>query len=326
VRTLILGGTVFLGRHVAEETLRRGHELTLFTRGVHGADLFPEAERLRGDRSRDVSALRGREWDAVIDTSGYKPADVAASCEVLADSGAHLVFVSSCNAYPAWPVEPVDEESAAWDDGPDEYGPDKVRCERAASAALPDRVAVVRAGLIVGSHDGVFRLPWWVKRIAAGGSVPAPGSPERELQIIDARDLAAWMLDLAERRVGGTFNGTGPIGQTTMGELLGAAADATGSGARLAWVPDEALLGAGVTPWEELPLWMPESQYPGTWRVGTARAQAAGLVCRPVAETVADVWAWLRDGGEAELTDWGSHARPAPMGAEREAELLAQAR
>jgi 2'-hydroxyisoflavone reductase len=139
VRTLVLGGTVFLGRHVAEAALARGHELTLFTRGLHGADLFPEAEKLRGDRSRDLSALRGRAFDAVIDTSGYKPADVAASAAAV---DAHHVFVSSVNAYPGWPAEAVDEGSAVWEDGPEEYGPDKVRCERAAEAARPGRVAV----------------------------------------------------------------------------------------------------------------------------------------------------------------------------------------
>ncbi len=263
----------------------------------------------------------------MIDTSGYKPADVAASSEALAGSGAHLVFVSSCNAYPAWPAEPVDEDSATWPPETEagEYGPDKRASERAAEAALPGRVAVVRAGLIVGPHDGVFRLPWWVRRIAHGGDVPAPGDPALPVQVIDARDLAAWMLDLAERRVPGEFNGTGPIGQTTMGELLEAAVEATGSGARLRWLPDEVLAGAGVEPWMELPLWMPADQYPGTWRIGTGRAQAAGLACRPVADTVADVWAWLGDGGEAEITDWGSHARPAPMSAERERELLALA-
>jgi hypothetical protein len=154
---------------------------------------------------------------------------------------------------------------------------------------------------------------------------PGPGDPARALQVIDARDLAAWMLDLAERRVAGTFNGTGPAGMTTMGELLGAAVDATGSGARLRWIPDAALRSAGAEPWTELPLWAPEDEMAGTWLVGTERARAAGLRCRPAAETVADVAAWLRDGGEAELSDWGSHARPAPMGAEREAELLALA-
>ena len=133
------------------------------------------------------------------------------------------------------------------------------------------------------------------------------------------------MLDLAERRVAGTFNGTGPVGMATIGGLLGAAVEATGSGARLRWIPDGALRGAGAEPWDELPLWAPEDEMAGTWLAGTERAQAAGLRCRPVAETVADVAAWLRDGGEAELTDWGAHARPAPMSLERERELLALA-
>ena len=318
-RTLILGGTVFLGRHVAAEALARGHEVTLFTRGIHGTDLFPEAERLVGDRSVDLSALAGRAFDAVIDTSGYKPADVAASCA--AADGAHYVFVSSCNAYPGWPEEPVDEDTPPWEGGPDEYGPNKAACEREGFAALGDAFATVRAGLIVGPYDGVYRLPWWVERIARGGDVPAPGDPSHEMQIIDARDLAAFMLDLAERRVGGAFNGTGPIGMTTMGEILGAAVDATGSGARLCWVPEAELEAAGVEPWTELPLWGP---WPGTWRIGTERAQAAGLRCRPAPETVADVAAWLREDGE--ISDWGSHARPAPMSAEREAELLRSGR
>jgi nucleoside-diphosphate-sugar epimerase len=324
MRVLILGGTVFLGRHVAAEALARGHDLTLFTRGLHGAGLFPEARHLHGDRSRDLSALRG-EWDVVVDTSGYRPADVEASSRALADAAEHLVFVSSCNAYPGWPSEAVDEDSPVWESDADEYGPNKAACERAAEAAMPGRVAAVRAGLIVGPHDGVFRLPWWVKRIAAGGEVPAPGRPHRDMQIIDARDLATWMLDLGERRVAGAFNGTAPIGQTTMEEVLTAAVTATGSDARLTWIPDDALRAAGAGPWQELPLWAPEDEMPGTWRVGTERARAAGLRCRPVAECVADVWAWLRDGGESEVTDWGSHARPAPMSAERERELLAAA-
>ena len=322
MRTLIIGGTAFLGRHVAEAALGRGHELTLFTRGLHGADLYPEAERLRGDRSEDVSALRDRDWDAVIDTSGYQPADVAASAAAVAESRAHYVFVSSVNAYPAWPGEPVDEDSPVWESDEDDYGPNKAASERAAEAALPGRVASVRAGLIVGPHDGVFRLPWWVKRIAQGSVVPAPGPPSRPMQVVDARDLAVWMLDLAERRVAGAFNGTAPVGQTSMGELLGAAVEATRSGARLEWIPEEKLRAAGVEPWNELPLWAPGDEMAGAWRVGTDKAAAAGLRCRPVAETVADVWAWLRGGGETELTDWGSHARPAPMTAERERELL----
>jgi nucleoside-diphosphate-sugar epimerase len=318
MRILVLGGTVFLGRHVTAQALARGHEVTLFTRGLHGADLFGEAERVCGDRAGDLAALRGREWDAAIDTSGYRPEHVAASAGL--DVG-HYVFVSSANAYPDWPEHPVDEDSPAWESDADDYGPQKAACERAAEAALPGRVARVRAGLIVGPHDSVFRLPWWVRRIARGGTVPAPGDPSRPVQVIDARDLAGWMLDLAERRVAGTLNGTAPIGQTTMGELLGAAVAATGSGAELRWVPDAALEAAGVEPWVELPLWIPE-RFAGTWAIGTTRAEAAGLRCRPVAETVADVAAWLRDGGEAELGDWNAEHRPPPMSAQRERELL----
>jgi 2'-hydroxyisoflavone reductase len=308
VRTLILGGTVFLGRHVAAEALARGHELTIFTRGVHGS--IDGAEHLVGDRTRDLSALVGRAWDVVIDTSGFEAEHVARSRALLGD--AHLVFVSSVNVYPAWPEEPVDEDSPVWESG-DDYGAQKAASERFADAA-------VRAGLLCGPHDNVFRLPWWVRRIAAGGRVPAPGDPERTVQLIDARDLAAWMLDLGERRIGGAFNGTAARGRTTMREVLEAAVAATGSGAELVWVPDERLLEAGVEPWTELPLWLPAR---GTWDVGTERAQETGLRCRPVAETVADVWAWLRDGGEAELDEWRSEHRPPPMDVHREAELLA---
>jgi nucleoside-diphosphate-sugar epimerase len=304
MRILILGGTVFLGRHVVAEALARGHELTLYSRGRHGTT--PEGvEHVKGDRA-DVTPLRDGQWDAVIDTSGYDPAHVAASAAL--DVG-HYVFVSSCNAYPAWGDEPVEEDSPVWQEG-EGYGPDKAAAER---AVLPAG-AVVRAGLIVGPHDNVFRLPWWVRRIKQGGVVPAPGRADLPVQLIDARDLAAFLLDLAEQRVAGAFNGTGPIGQTTMGELLASAGDA-----ELRWVPDEALEALNVEPWIELPLWLPEGF---AWQVQTVRAQAAGLRCRPIAETVADIAAWLEAGGEDELDDWRAEHRPPPMSPAREAELL----
>jgi len=317
MRLLVLGGTVFLGRHVTAEALRRGHEVTLFHRGRHGAGLFPESEHVLGDRGGDLAALRGRAWDAAIDTSGYEPADVARSSAL--DFG-HLVFVSTCNVYPAWPAEPVDEDSPVWTEG-DDYGPLKAACERAAEEAMPGRVAGVRAGLICGPHDNIFRLPWWVQRIAAGGDVVAPGDPDRPVQLVDARDLAGWMLDLAEQRVAGAFNGTAPPGRTTMREVLGAAVDATKSGARLRWVPDDVLVAHEVEPWDELPLWIPPDGGAGTWAVGTDRAQAAGLRCRPVADTVADTWAWLRAGGEG-IGDWRAENRPRGLSPERERELL----
>jgi nucleoside-diphosphate-sugar epimerase len=319
MRLLVLGGTVFLGRHVAAEALARGHDVTLFHRGLHGADLFPDAEHVLGDRAGDLAPLGGRAWDAAIDTSGYEPAEVARSSAL--DVG-HLVFVSSCNVYPAWPEEPVDEGSRVWTEG-DDYGPLKAECERIAEAAMPGRVASVRAGLICGPHDNIFRLPWWIRRIAAGGDVVAPGDPARPVQLVDARDLATWMVDMAEQRVAGAFNGTAPAGRTTMGEALDAAVHVTGGGARLHWIPDEVLVAHDVEPWDELPLWIPVASGAGTWAVGTERAQAAGLRCRAVADTIADTWAWLRDGGAEDMGDWRAENRPRGLSAERERELLA---
>ncbi|MGZ6706430.1 MAG: NAD-dependent epimerase/dehydratase family protein [Solirubrobacteraceae bacterium] len=316
MRLLVLGGTVFLGRHVAEEAVRRGHEVTLFHRGRHGLDVLAgRAEHVLGDREGDLSALAGRAWDAAVDTSGYAPGPVARSSAL--DVG-HLVFVSSISAYPGWPEEHVDEDTPASTEQGEEYGALKAAAERAAEAARPGRVAIVRAGLLCGPHDNIGRLSWWIERAAAGGEVLAPGDPARELQLVDARDLAAWMVDLAERRQAGVFNGTGPRGQTTMGALLDAAIAVTGSRARLCWRGDDALLSAGVEPWTELPLWHPA---PGTWAVGTERAQAAGLRCRPVAETVADTWAWLRWGDGR--SGYRAALRPSGISREREARLLA---
>jgi 2'-hydroxyisoflavone reductase len=320
MRILVLGGTVFLGRHVVAEALARGDAVTVFTRGVHPV---PDGVEHRvGDRAGDVSALERGEWDAVVDTSGYEAEHVGRLCELLADRIGHYVFVSSCNVYPAWPEEHVDEDSAVWETDDADYGPQKAASERAAEAALPGRFATVRAGVICGPHDNVFRLPWWVRRIAAGGRVPAPGDPDRPVQLIDARDLATFLLDVGEQRIAGAFNGTAPAGEQTMGEVLDAAVAATGSDAEPVWIPDAKLQAAEVDAWEELPLWLPAAEYPGTWTVGTERAQAAGLRCRPIADTIADVWAWLRDGGEAELDEWRSEHRPPPMSSAREHMLL----
>jgi 2'-hydroxyisoflavone reductase len=314
---------VFLGRHVAAEALARGDEVTLFTRGVHGAELFPEATHLRGDRGGDLAALRDGEWDVVIDTSGRQAAHVAASAELLADRAGHYVFVSSVNAHPGWPEEPVDESSPTWQTDEDDYPQQKAGAERAAEAAMPGRVAVVRAGTIVGPHDNVFRLPWWVQRIGRGGDVLAPGDPEQTVQLVDARDLASWMLDLGDRRVSGAFCATAPADVTTMRAVMEAAARASSSDARLHWVPDDLLVEAGVEGWTEVPLWLPQETYPGTWRVGTAAAEAAGLRFRPIEETVTDVWEWLRDGGAEQLGDWGIENRATGLAPERERELLA---
>ncbi len=323
MRILVLGGTVFLGRHVAAAALARGHDLTLFTRGRHGAGLFDEATHLRGDRGGELSALRHGEWDVVLDTSGYAPTDVAASAGLLADRAGHYVFVSSVNAHPGWPEEPVDEGSPTWqDDAVDDYGAQKAASERAAEAAMPGRVTSVRAGLLAGPHDAMGRLAWWIERIARGGEVLAPGDPGTAVQLVDARDLAAWMLDAGGRGVAGAFCATAPAGGTTMRDVLESAIAATGSDARLVWAPDALLRDAGLEPWTELPLWMPQDEFPGTWRVGTERAETAGLRCRPIAETVADTWTWLRAGGAEEAAAQDAPHRARGLDPAREAEVL----
>ena len=187
---------------------------------------------------------------------------------------------------------------------------------------MPGRVASVRAGLICGPHDNIFRLPWWVQRIAAGGDVVAPGDPERTVQLVDARDLAAWMLDLAEQRVAGAFNGTAPPGRTTMREALEAAVQATGGGARLHWVPDDVLVAHGVEPWDELPLWIPAETAAGRGRWAPNARRRPGCAAARWPRPMADTWAWLRDGGAAAMGDWRAENRPRGLSPEREGELL----
>src|SRR5688572_29497367 len=197
MRLLVLGGTKFLGRAVVEAAVARGHEPTLFHRGLTNPGLFPDLEHLRGDRDGGLAALQGRTWDAVIDPSGYVPRIVRASAELLADAVEHYTFISSISVYPSFPTPGMDESSPVGtledptvEDVPAHYGPLKALCEQAAEAAMPGRVFHVRAGLIVGPNDPSDRFTYWPVRVAKGGDVLAPGSPERPVQIIDVRDLA----------------------------------------------------------------------------------------------------------------------------------------
>jgi nucleoside-diphosphate-sugar epimerase len=332
MRLLVLGGTVFLGRHVVAAALAAGHDVTLLHRGRHGRGLFAgEAEHVLGDRADPdlLARVAARSWDGVVDTCAYVPQAARVAWDALAATDAHLVLVTSCNVYPGWPEQVVpDEDAPVWQEAePTEYGPQKAACERAAEAALgPDRVLSARAGLIVGPHDAVFRLPWWVRRMAAGGDVPVPGRPDAPLQAVDARDLAAWMVAQAQARSSGPVNATAPAGTQTARHLYEAAAAVTQAGARPVWIPDAVLEAHGAVGWDEVPLWLPERGFPGTYAVGSARAQAMGLICRPLGETIADVWDWLRAGGEEELGEWSAHNRPRGLTPEREAELLAAAR
>jgi len=258
---LLIGGTSFLGRHTATDALRRGWTVTTFNRGRSGPDV-EGVEALRGDRASDddLAALAGRSFDVVVDTCGFVPAVVGRSVRVLAGSGAHYVFVSSISATTTWPGAPtpdgLDGQECRSDAGPDDgdYGKLKAGCERAVTEEFGDRSTIVRAGLILGPHENVGRLPWWLERISRGGEVLAPGDPATPMQLVDARDLAHFMLGAGADRVSGTFNATGPRGNASMGSWLGDAVTATGSGARLTWVADDFLVERSVESWTELPL------------------------------------------------------------------------
>jgi 2'-hydroxyisoflavone reductase len=333
MRLLLLGGTWFLGRVFVEEAFRQGHRVTTFNRGRSGDDV-PGVEVLRGDREDRASLERlasGRTWDAVVDTSGYVPRVVRESARVLADHAGRYLFVSTVSVYEGWPVEPLSEESAVLecpaDAGPDfgaddprgyptQYGFQKAGCERAVYEAFGGHALVLRPGVILGPYEYVGRLPWWLRRVARGGRVLAPGNPDRQIQPIDARDVAGFMLKGLEVGLAGMFNVAAPIAHATYGSLLSDCIAATGSPTELVWVDDEFLLKHGVRQWTEIPLWR---TYAGTWCVATDRAKAAGLRCRPLGETVQDTWAWLVEDGGAVLHQRQDEHGITPA---REAQLL----
>lgn len=300
MQLLVLGGTVFLGRHAVAAALAAGHEVTLLHRGRSGADLFPDCEHLIGDRDGDLSALAGRRFDAVLDTCGYTPAQVGASLDVLADACEHYTFVSSVSVY-ADP-RPGDDESAALAALPADhdgsldgasYGPLKALAEQVLRERLGERACVVRPGLIVGPHDPTDRFTWWPRRLAAGGRSLAPSPAEAPVQLIDGRDLGAWLVRLAEARTPGTFNAVGDDRPLTRGDLVGACRAAADDPAEVTWIDEAWLVDQGVQPWMELPLWIPAGS-DGMLAVSGARAVAAGLTCRPLAATCAETLAWDR--------------------------------
>ncbi|MEV6866629.1 NAD-dependent epimerase/dehydratase family protein [Streptosporangium subroseum] len=327
MRTLILGGTKFLGRVLAEEALRRGHDVTTFNRGASGDDV-PGVDAIRGDRTseNDLAALAARgPWDTVVDTSGMTTSMVEGSTSALVDAVDRYVFVSTVNVYKGWPTDPLDDESPVRDYTPvgpagesdaDEYGRLKAGCELAVTTAYGERATLLRPSVILGPHEYVGRIPWWLSRIQAGGRVLAPGRPEWPIQPIDVRDVAAFALNAAERNLAGSYNLAAPIGHSTFSAFLTACRDVTGADVELIWVDDAFLREHGVPEWVGLPLWR---DYQGTWHMETARARAVGLTCRPLEETVADTYAWLRSGAVV------SSERSAELGItrEREAELLA---
>jgi 2'-hydroxyisoflavone reductase len=315
LKVLVLGGTVFLGRHLVEAALGRGHEVTLLNRGQTNADLFPEVPRLTGDREGDLSALAGSGWDAVLDPSAFTAGHVGSLATVLGERAGFYALVSTGSVYP---LKGPKDEDAPLVDG-DDYGGNKARAERAALEWLgPERVLIARSGLIVGPWDPTNRFTYWTVRVAAGGEVLAPGEPGREVQFIHARDEAEWILDLAERGQGGTFNVTGTA--ATMHRVLEACRHVARSDAAFTWVPDAFLLAHSVGPYMDLPLWIPHAL--GDLYLPIHRALEAGLRVRPLEQTVAETLAWARSRPAAPVVPerYGLGGGLTP---EREAELLA---
>jgi 2'-hydroxyisoflavone reductase len=309
MKLLILGGTVFVGRHLVEAALSRGHEITLFNRGQHNSDLFPQIEKLKGDRSGNLEALVGRRFDAVIDTCGYFPRLVGNSVRLLKDACDHYTFISSVSVYGDMSKMGVDEsaevaviaDETIEDIGNGAYGALKALCEKSAATLMPGRILNVRPGLIVGPYDPTDRFTYWVRRVNQGGDVLAPGGPDRPVQFIDARDLAAWTITMVEQRVSGTFNATGPDYVLTMGKLLAACNSAGVGNARLVWASDEFLSEMGVEPWTDLPLWIPAAhEMRGFCAINCKKALNAGLTFRPLGKTIADTLAWDASRTDAE--------------------------
>jgi nucleoside-diphosphate-sugar epimerase len=323
MRLLVLGGTHFLGRHVVTAALGRGHEVATFTRGVSGAP--PEgAWALHGDRDDPAAlpaAVDGWTPELVVDTSCQTRAAARNAAAVLADVHGYA-FVSSLNAYRNWPPGPVgpEDDEPTWDTDDDEYGPSKAASERNLGDALGDRFLSARAGLIVGPYDPIYRLGWWLDRIARGGRVVVPDTLDQPIALVDARDLAGWLVEMAEKGQGGGVNTTGPNGMTTLGGLLELCREVTGSDAEWVPVPEDALMAAGVQEWVHLPLWLERKVARTAWDVDTTRARELGLPSRPLRETVADTWAWQQANERPPLP---AH-RPAPgLPPDLEAQLLA---
>ncbi|MFI6845964.1 NAD-dependent epimerase/dehydratase family protein [Kitasatospora sp. NBC_00085] len=322
MKILLLGGSSFLGRAFASAALDRGHEVTTFNRGRSHSDLAGvEAVRGERDSADDLARLvEGRHWDAVVDTSAQQPAQAVISARLLREHADHYTFVSSVHAFSDWPALAVNEDSPLHPcpaDTPPDQPPGnalKAGCERAVLEHFgADRTLILNSGLLIGPYENGGRLPWWLERMARGGPVLAPGDRERAMQVIDVRDFAAFGIEVVTARHTGRYITTAPTGNVTFGEFLATCREVVGEpsdgrpAAELVWVEDGPLLAEGpdsVLPWLELPLWAPDApEMAGVWLADTARAQAAGLRCRPFTETARDTWAWLQQRGPAEDTD-----------------------
>jgi nucleoside-diphosphate-sugar epimerase len=283
-----------------EEGVARGWDVTTFNRG-RGAWAHPDVERIVGDRldPATLAQLGARDWDVVADTWSGAARAARDGAAILAPRAARYAYISSCSVYAPPPPVGVAEDAPTVDASPDDehlddYAVRKRGSELAIQDAFGDRALLVRPGLILGPHEDVGRLPWWLLRLARGGEVLAPGPADQPLQLIDARDLATWTLDAAVAGRRGAYNAVSRRGHATMRSLLEAAIAATGAAATLTWVTPDVIAQQGIEPWSELPIWLPpDHQYRAMHAADVEQIHAAGLVTRPIQDTVADTWAWL---------------------------------
>src|SRR6267143_6293447 len=316
MKLLILGGTRFVGRHLVTAAVAREHEVTLFNRGKHPSAALTSVETIYGDRNRDLAKLQGRRWDAVVDTCGYLPRSVRASAEILSHAVDRYVFISSQSVYadvsrlgvnetaPLATItnDQLDQANAIDSSGQASavtfgkmYGGLKALCEQAAEEVLPNRVLIIRPGLIVGPYDYTDRFTYWVQRIARGGDVLAPGRSDTYVQFIDVRDLAEWIVRMIERGGTGVYNADSLPGHLTMESVLEECKVVSASDASFTWVSEEFLLQEKVAAWSEMPLWMPEEAAPhfkGFMFINCDKAVGAGLSFRPLHDTIRDVATW----------------------------------
>jgi 2'-hydroxyisoflavone reductase len=299
MKILILGGTSFLGPQIVEAAVARGHVLTLFNRGKTNPGLFPDLEKLHGDRDGDLKSLEGRSWDAVVDTSGFVPRIVSMSASLLAPSVKQYVFISTISVF-ADGIKPGTAEDGPVATTPDElsedvkkyYGALKALCEKAAEKAMPGRVWNIRPGLIVGPDDKTDRFTYWPVRVAKGGEVLAPGDGNDGVQYIDARDLGAWIVLGIERNLTGIYNATGPAKKLTMKAFLDGVKKGVGGDAKFTWVSADFLEKKEVAPWSDMPVWVPGHE--GITQLSNAKAVGAGLTFRSVAASAKDTLAWYK--------------------------------
>jgi 2'-hydroxyisoflavone reductase len=308
MRLLVIGGTRFIGRHIVDHARAAGHQVTVFHRGVHpvvnGGGVGPELRLVLGDRNGDLSVLQQATldgaptgavpWDAVIDTCAYTPDQVHHLADTISPHTAAYVLLSTVSVYDDPP--PRHDATAALREAPesDDYGALKVRCEHAARSRFGESCLIVRPTYVVGPHDYSWRFPWWVTRLARGGTVLAPGPPAAPVQLIDGRDLAAWIVRGLEGGLRGTYHTVGPLSPLTFGGLFESIASLVApAGTELMWVDGEFLSRRGLSA-RDLPLWAARDDDGHTRWADPGAALRAGLVLRPLTETITDTLRWAR--------------------------------